>query len=649
MSNEQIADLTEVGTREFKEYVDRMQVIRALSTPNLELIDDAGEYSRILLDNFSRIGKLASENRIIINQLVKPNLSLDVDLSEETKEKLEEFAELLFDMDTFGEVDVHLSDLITNRLMDEEIRLADTDDINELLISKAKKVKRDYLLISGLTRFQMEHTEEVRAQAIKNCEELAEYLEKDRITTLNEEARGYVLQFSLMGSLLFESTMEEKPLDFWNQSVAIIEKAREILADPFYRELMPEYNWETYEFRIYYYGSFLAYSVLPKEIAIKAGEYAGKAVEFLENCTNEAILSAVNLEQEKELLTLSRIMSGEVSSREACDAFYRAYEERDEGDFSITGINKNLDTPSSYLRIAKTMKMELAEGDAARFEEIERSVIDYLHHIPKTSDSYLKCVTLLTNFPTYFKEVPGAMTMEEFCIKAFAAVHPPTYIHVNMVADLTECMVRGMFEVSPEKFIGFPGCDTLEQVLESRKRITDFAYHAALCHDLGKLFIIDVISMYGRNLLDDEFEFIKNHPSVGAKIAMEHASTRDYADVIKGHHLWYDCSRGYPADFDTFKSPYKTIIDIVLAADCLDAATDTVGRCYNKGKTLDEYVNDVKEGSGTRYAPFLVDLLQSQGVHRDIEYLLTERRNKLYRDTFMILKNNEIAHIKTGR
>ncbi len=648
MNTEEIENL-EVGTTEFKEYVDRMKAIRVLSTPNLGLIDDAEEYSRILLDNFSQIGKLASKNRMVIDRLVKPNLSVDVDLSDETREKLEEFAELLFDVDTFGEVDVHLSDLITNRLMEEEIRLADMDDVNELVMSMAQKVKRDYILISGLTRFQMDHTEEIRQEAIENRDILADYQKKERLITLNDEARGAVLQFSLMGALLFESTLEEKPMDFWNRSVAILEEAGRILEDPFYKELMPDYSWDTYEFRIYYYGSFLAYSVLPKEIAIKAGEYARKAIKFLENCNRDDILSAVNVEQEKELLALSLVMSGDVSPKETCDDFYRAYEERDDGDYSVTGINENLDTPSSYLRIAKTMKMELTKEDGERYGKIERSVIDYLHRIPKTSDSYLKCITLLTNFPTYFREAPGAMTMEEFCIKAFAAVHPPTYIHVRMVADLTECMVRGLFEVNPGQFIGFPGCKTVEQVLESRERISDYAYHAALCHDLGKLFIIDVISMYGRNLLDDEFEFIKSHPSIGAKIACEHASTKDYADVIRGHHLWYDCSRGYPAGFDTFKSPYKTIIDLVLAADCLDAATDTVGRSYNKGKTPEEYVNEVKEGAGSHYAPFLVDLLQSPGVQRDIKYLLTERRSKLYRDTFMILKNNAIDNIKASR
>ena len=207
-----------------------------------------------------------------------------------------------------------------------------------------------------------------------------------------------------------------------------------------------------------------------------------------------------------------------------------------------------------------------------------------------------------------------------------------------MVARFAECMARHLIEIDPKLFIGFPGCETVDQVISKKEEILYYTYHSALCHDLGKLFIVDVVSMYGRNLLDDEFSMIKSHPMTGARIAAMLASTRDYVDVIKGHHMWYDCSRGYPAGFDTRKSPYKTIIDIVLAADCLDAATDTVGRSYNRGKTFDDYEQEIKEGAGTHYAPFLVDLFERKEVREDIIYLLGGGRNRMYRELYMLLK-----------
>ena len=104
--------------------------------------------------------------------------------------------------------------------------------------------------------------------------------------------------------------------------------------------------------------------------------------------------------------------------------------------------------------------------------------------------------------------------------------------------------------------------------------------------------------------------------------------------------MWYDCSRGYPYGFDTFNSPYKTIIDIVLCADCLDAATDTVGRSYNKGKTFEEIKEGIIAVAGSRYASFLKDLFEMSEVKKDIEYLLSKGRQDIYNETFNLLRHN---------
>ena len=340
----------------------------------------------------------------------------------------------------------------------------------------------------------------------------------------------------------------------------------------------------------------------------------------------------------KDLQNMSAVIAKIKPARDACDELFREYEKRDPEDYSLTGINSNLDTPSLYLSTAKITGLELTREDYSRYTQIEQNVIKYINRLPKQSDVYMKCATLLTNYPMYYKEVPGGMTMEQFCLDVFAAIHPPTYVHSNMVAQFSQCMAKYLLNSNPELFIGFPGCETTEKVIEHKEQILQYTYHAALCHDIGKLFIIDTISMYGRRLLDDEFLMIKSHPVTGGNIAKEHESTRDYTDVIMGHHLWYDCSKGYPVKFDTFKSPYKTIIDLVTAADCLDAATDTVGRSYNRGKTFSDYEQEITEGSGTRYAPFLPELFKQPELRKEIEYLLDTGRKKIYRESFYLLK-----------
>ena len=44
---------------QFISYVKRMQKVRLLSTPSLDDIQEADDYSRLLLDNFQKIGEYA--------------------------------------------------------------------------------------------------------------------------------------------------------------------------------------------------------------------------------------------------------------------------------------------------------------------------------------------------------------------------------------------------------------------------------------------------------------------------------------------------------------------------------------------------------------------------------------------------------------
>lgn len=622
---------------DFKGYIERMQEIRILSKPDLEEMGDSKEYSKTLVRNFSVIGDLATVNRKVMDEYVNPVLAGKKALDDREREKIDNINELLVETSSSEEVDAHLSEVLSDLLVDDIIITENSTD-DEHVLAMAGKVKRDYFAISELTRFINDDTEIVRAKALENRRLLAAYLEPAEFVKLGDEAKGAALRFSLMGVLLYESNLVRMPEEYWDACLGILGEAMEILNTPFYHENLPDYDWGVYEFRIYYYGAMLAYSLLPERIARQVYDYAKKMEEYLTNCKDEAVLAAVNVEQAKDLAYLASVQAGYTSAREACEKFYQGYLNRDSSDYSVTGVNKNLDPPSSYMSTAKMMNLELTEKDYDRFFEIQKSMLDYLYHIPNRSDVYMKCITLFSNLPMYFQEVPGAMKLEEFCINAFAAIHPPTYVHVNMVARMAECMTRHMMEVDPKVFVGFPGCPDVASVLAKKEQIINYAFHSALCHDLGKLFIIDTISMYGRSLLDTEFLTIKHHPMIGARLASEHYSTKDYVDVILGHHIWYDCSRGYPAGFDTRKSPYKAVIDIVLVADCLDAATDTVGRSYSRGKTFDEFEKEVLEGLGTHYAPFFADLFQQPLFKKDIEYLLSEGRERLYRDTYDLIK-----------
>ncbi len=286
----------------------------------------------------------------------------------------------------------------------------------------------------------------------------------------------------------------------------------------------------------------------------------------------------------------------------------------------------------------------MVDGDNITTEEcflvrdIYRNICAYLFHMPNTSSMSfsMEWVSIIIQ---HFIDLPGGVHFEDFILQCMAALHPPTYIHSKMVAQLTECLTRHLIIMKPELFLGIMGCDSIFDVAGKKDSIIAYAYHAAVCHDFGKINIIDTIFVYGRKLLDFEFNIIKSHPTIGARFLAAHESTKEYADVAAGHHRWYDDSRGYPEDFKTWDSPYKTIIDIVQCADCMDAATDTVGRSYNRGKTLYDFLEELRADSGKRYAPWLLEVFDRPEVRRDVEFLLTKGRDKNYLDTYSLLKN----------
>ena len=80
-------------------------------------------------------------------------------------------------------------------------------------------------------------------------------------------------------------------------------------------------------------------------------------------------------------------------------------------------------------------------------------------------------------------------------------------------------------------------------------------------------------------------------------------------------------------------------MDIVACADCLDAATDSIGRSYKQGKTLDDFIEELKEGCGTRYAPFLLELFEDESVYNELNSILNSGRDEKYRHTYTILNN----------
>ena len=200
-------------------------------------------------------------------------------------------------------------------------------------------------------------------------------------------------------------------------------------------------------------------------------------------------------------------------------------------------------------------------------------------------------------------------TRIEFVMELNVATQVTTYAHSTHVARLAEAMMKAIIRHQRELLVGKLGITSKWQVRLHQRQLIHFIIHAALCHDIGKNSIVSVVNNDYRQLSDEERRIIRMHPRMGLKYLKISQKLKFYYDITLGHHRWYNGKGGYPNDFDNTKSPYRFMIDIITLCDCMQAATERVGRNYKQEKSFEKVMEELRKGAGTRYNPDLVKLI----------------------------------------
>lgn len=222
---------------------------------------------------------------------------------------------------------------------------------------------------------------------------------------------------------------------------------------------------------------------------------------------------------------------------------------------------------------------------------------------------------------------------EEWLKKLLLKRHLPTFIHINMVANMAVTIARELIDKSPSVIAvkDFPA----ETLKDREEEFLKFIEEAALFHDLGKSRIGDIVSQQTRPITRDEFGIIKSHPTFGAQYIEKAQFLSKYKDVILGHHKFYDGSGGYPMDYDNTRSPYRAVVDLITICDCLDAATDFLSRNYSFAKSIDEVYKELYAGKGSRYNPYIAEFMFNDKDLKDkLRYITGEGRIQKYYEIY---------------
>ncbi len=136
----------------------------------------------------------------------------------------------------------------------------------------------------------------------------------------------------------------------------------------------------------------------------------------------------------------------------------------------------------------------------------------------------------------------------------------------------------------------------------------------ALLHDIGKIGVSDQILRKNGSLTADEFEQIKRHPGLGARILRQVPFLAPHLPIVELHHERPD-GRGYPFGLRAEAIPLAA--RIVHVADAFDAMTSA--RAYRAALPVSEAFAELECFSGTQFDAACVKALlaampSSQGI-----------------------------------
>jgi len=125
-------------------------------------------------------------------------------------------------------------------------------------------------------------------------------------------------------------------------------------------------------------------------------------------------------------------------------------------------------------------------------------------------------------------------------------------------------------------------------------------YIAGLLHDVGKIGVPESVLQKTGKLTNEEFDLMKKHPEIGAKILQDVRQIQQIIPGVLHHHERYD-GNGYPARLAGEDIPLMG--RIICLADCFDAMT--TNRTYRRALPIEVALAEIRRCAGTQFDPRL--------------------------------------------
>jgi HD-GYP domain-containing protein (c-di-GMP phosphodiesterase class II) len=140
------------------------------------------------------------------------------------------------------------------------------------------------------------------------------------------------------------------------------------------------------------------------------------------------------------------------------------------------------------------------------------------------------------------------------------------------------------------------------QALALNQKQLDDLHRGGLLHDLGKIGIPPEVLDKSGKLSDEEYQLMREHVRIGARILEPIEAYAGIIPVVLHHHEYFDGS-GYPDGLSG--EDIDLGARIFTVADHYDALISD--RPYRKGLPQEAVIGFIKEDSGTKFDPKVVD------------------------------------------
>ena len=144
---------------------------------------------------------------------------------------------------------------------------------------------------------------------------------------------------------------------------------------------------------------------------------------------------------------------------------------------------------------------------------------------------------------------------------------------------------------------------------------------AGLVHDVGKIGVPESVLRKAGRLTDQEFDWIKRHPEIGARILRDIPQMDDILPAVLYHHERWD-GRGYPTGLAGEEIPL--IGRYVAIADAFDAMSSN--RTYRSARSRDFVRDEIRRCSGTQFDPNLVEAFLDIDM-REFDHMINDHRD----------------------